>query len=380
MTLRQDRLLRARAAMTEQGFVGLMIMNHDDLRWFFGRDWAQPRAIIPWRGPPVFIAFQAEEPRLRELYGESEVKIFSHVGEQIQDVVSRFRELVMTIGLPPGAEAPKVGMQMWFHTPAFLVDIFRKVNPMVKLVSSDPVMDPLRAIKEPEELEAMTEAQRLAGLGMDRVRELLRPGVTAHELATEAQYTMMRAGASGTSTPIHVNVGVDTCMIHGRISEAPVREGDPVVVDLTPTFRGYCANLARTFVVGEPSDELSRLLETYPRMIAAVREAMCPGACTRALDAAAREVCIEAGLEDSHIDGISHGIGLRFEERPASTIIRQHRSVPLEAGMTLTIGHTILALPGIAGVRHEDVYRLTEDGPQPLSSYPVEPHVGLEES
>ena len=41
---------------------------------------------------------------------------------------------------------------MWFDTPAFLVDLFRQVNPEVEVVSSDPIMDPLRMIKEPDEL------------------------------------------------------------------------------------------------------------------------------------------------------------------------------------------------------------------------------------
>ena len=98
-------------------------------------------------------------------------------------------------------------MQQWFDTPAFLVDLFRKVNPGVELVSSDPIMDPLRAVKEPAEIASMTEAQRIAGLGMDRARELLRDGATAHEIATEALHAMMRAGAERTSTPIYVNVG-----------------------------------------------------------------------------------------------------------------------------------------------------------------------------
>ena len=69
-------------------------------------------------------------------------------------------------------------MQLWFHTPAFLVDLFRKVNPQVELVSSDPVMDELRMVKEPDELELMKRAQAIAAIGMDRVRELLKPGAT----------------------------------------------------------------------------------------------------------------------------------------------------------------------------------------------------------
>ena len=111
-------------------------------------------------------------------------------------------------------------MQMWFETPAFLVELFRKVNPGIELVSSDPVMDPLRMVKDDGELALMAEAQRVAGIGMDRARELLRPGVTAHEIATEATYAMMRAGAERTSTPIYVTFGIETCMLHGRLARS----------------------------------------------------------------------------------------------------------------------------------------------------------------
>jgi Xaa-Pro aminopeptidase len=82
-------------------------------------------------------------------------------------------------------------------------------------------------------------------------------------------------------------------------------------------------------------------------------------------------VCEAHGLGDYHLDGISHGIGLRFEETPASTIIKQHRNVEIREGMTITIGHTILAIPGFGGVRNEDVYLITPDGGQILFPYPT---------
>jgi len=149
------------------------------------------------------------------------VRVFGSLGGQIHDVVGRLREIAAAA---PAAWASdgrlKVGLQMWFGTPAFLVDLFKQVNPEVEVVSSEPVMDPLRTIKEADELAVMTETQRIAGLGMDRARELLRPGVAAHEIATEVTYAMMRAGAEGTSTPIYVNFGVETCMLHGRLSRS----------------------------------------------------------------------------------------------------------------------------------------------------------------
>jgi Xaa-Pro aminopeptidase len=266
-------------------------------------------------------------------------------------------------------------MQMWFETPAFLVELFRKVNPGVEVVSSDPVMDPLRMVKDEGELALMTEAQRVAGIGMDRARELLRPGVTAHEIATEATYAMMRAGAERTSTPIYVTFGIETCMLHGRLSPGPLQRGDLAVIDLTPQVEGYCANLARSFVLGEPDGQQRTLLDAYAEVIPAVRDAMRPGATVAQLDGVVGAVLERHGLGAYHVNGIGHGLGLRFEETPASTIIPPHRNVLLVEGMTMTIGHTVLAIPGLGGVRHEDVYRVTPTGAEIMWPYPIEPEL-----
>jgi Xaa-Pro aminopeptidase len=375
-TVRFDRIERAQALMREQGVAAIVVMNHDDYRWFFGFDRAQPRAIIPATGAPALVAFNAEEDELRALTGGGPVLIWGSVGGQINDVVTRLRQIAAETGAgADGGTRLRVAMQLWFDTPAFLVDMFKKVNPGVELVSSDPIMDPLRGVKEPSEIAAMTEAQRVAGIGMDRARSLLSDGADAHEVATEAMYSMMRAGAARTSTPIYVNVGRETCMLHGWQSPQPIRTGDLVVIDLTPMVDGYCANLARTFVLGEPDPRQRALLDAYEALIPAAREAMRPGATVARMDAQVKRVLQERDLAQYQVDGIGHGLGLRFEETPASTIIPPHRNVPLREGMTLTIGHTILAIPGFGGVRHEDVYRVTPQGGEILLPYPIDPVV-----
>jgi Xaa-Pro aminopeptidase len=378
LKVRFDRIARVQESLREQGWIAIVIVNHDDYRYLFGTDRSQPRAIIPFEGPPELVAFTGEEPELRAALAEGEIRVFGSVGGQIHDVVGRLRELA--------AAAPaewavggrfKVGFQMWFHTPAFLIDMFRQVNPQVEVVSSDLIMDPLRMIKDAEELALLTEAQRIAGLGMDRARELLRPGVTAHEVATEAIYTMMRAGAEGTSTPIYVNFGIETCMLHGRLSPAPLERSQLALIDLTPTVDGYCANLARTFVLGEPDTRQASLIAAYREIVTAARAAMRPGVTVAQLDARAAEVCAAHGFGDYQVYGIGHGIGLRFEEPPASTIIPPHKNLPLAEGMTVTIGHTVLAIPGFGGVRFEDVYRVGGAGSEILSDYPIDPMVAF---
>jgi Xaa-Pro aminopeptidase len=261
---------------------------------------------------------------------------------------------------------------MWFQTPAFLVDLFRKLNPQVELVPSDPVMDELRMVKDQEEVVLLARAQKIAGLGMDVLRNLLEPGISGREIAAEVICSLLKAGASGTSTPLHINIGIRSCWIHGKVDDSVIQEGDLVVADLTPMVQGYCANLARTFVIGQPDQRQQNLIDTYQELIAATREALQPGVTVGRLDRIGQEVCARNGLADYHLKGISHGIGLRFEETPASTILPTHSTVKLRENMVMTIGHTILAIPGMGGVRFEDLYRVTPQGGEILFEYPME--------
>jgi Xaa-Pro aminopeptidase len=368
--INHNRIEKAQELMKKEGMIGLMIMNHDDFIYFFNDLRIQPRAIIPVSGPPILIGFAAEEEELKDQIKDDKIRIFSHIGEQISNVREVFKTLFE--GPPPGSshqDRPKVGMQMWFHTPAFLVDLFRRVNKQVELVPSDPVMDALRMIKDDDEIKKMQTAQSIAAKGMDTAKELLKPGITGHELATEITYTMMKAGSEGTSTPIHINSGRRSCWIHGMVTDDPIQRGELVVIDLTPQYQGYCSNLARTFVIGHPDELQKNLFETYLEIHESTRKELKPGNTVSELDKIGKDICINHGFGDYHIKGISHGIGLRFEENPASTIIPAHSKTILRNNMTITVGHTILAVPGTGGVRFEDVYRITDDGGQVLHKY-----------
>jgi Xaa-Pro aminopeptidase len=371
--INHNRIQKAQELMKQEGMLGIMIMNHDDFIYFFNDLRIQPRAIIPASGPPVIIGFTAEEEELKDQIEQDEIRIFSHVGEQISNVKDVFKKIFE--GAPPGLthqERPKVGMQMWFHTPAFLVDLFRRVNKQIELVPSDPVMDALRMVKDETEIEKMKIAQSIAAKGMETAKEYLKPGITGHELATEITYTMMKAGSEGTSTPIHINAGKRSCWIHGTVTKDPIQERDFVVIDLTPMYEGYCSNLARSFFIGTPDEKQKKLFDAYLEIHESTRKELKPQNNVSNLDKIGKEICSKYGFEDFHIKGISHGIGLRFEENPASTIIPPHSKTLFQNNMTITVGHTILAIPGMGGVRFEDIYRVTDEGGEVLHEYPFE--------
>jgi Xaa-Pro dipeptidase len=365
--VQQERVAAAQGLMQANGIDALLILTHDDYIYFFDDDRFQPRAIVPQKGPPVIICSHGEEGEVREGLGTQEVRVFATVGQQMHEVVTAVQELQSSLGRPP-----TIGVQFWFETPAALLQLFQQANPRVKVVDSAPVMDTLRMVKSPQELTLMQEAARIAERGMEAALQAVRPGVSENEVAAEAIYAVRKAGASGTAVPIFVNSGVRSLWLHGTATDKAIERGDLVVIGLVPVFKGYCVDLTRVAVVGQPTDDQRRLFDTYLAAQRAAVEAVRPGVPVSQLDKAAEVVVKDAGFGQHYVKGMGHGIGLRFEETPAPTIHPKHASVALQDGMTIAVGHPVLAVPGIGGVRLEDTGLVTAGGWQAITEYPKE--------
>jgi Xaa-Pro dipeptidase len=365
--MQQERIAAAQELMQANSIDALLILTHDDYIYFFDDDRFQPRAIIPQKGPPVIICSRGEEKEIRDGLGAQEVRLFATVGQQMHEVVGIMQELQSSLGRPPS-----IGVQFWFETPAVLLQLFQQANPQVKVVDSAPVMDALRMVKSPQELETMRQAARIAGRGMEAAVHAIKPGATENEVAADAIYAMRKAGASGTAVPIFVNSGVRSLWLHGTATDKTIERGDLVVITLVPVFRGYCVDLTRMAVVGQPTDDQRRLFDTYVAAQRAAIEAAKPGVAVSELDRAAEAVVKDAGFGEHYVKGMGHGIGLRFEETPAPTIHPKHASVKLQEGMTIAVGHPTLAVPAIGGVRLEDTGLVTASGWQGITDYPKE--------
>ena len=360
------RIENAQDRMKQQGIDAYLILTHDDYIYFFGEDRYQPRAIIPAEGLPLIVTFAGEEDEVRESLGVEDVRIFASVGQQIKDVVQVMR------GMIGEKDKLTVGVQMWFSTPAFLLNMFQRANPIVDVVDIAPVMDELRMIKDTSEIELMQRAAEIAGIGMETAVKTLRPGITENEVAAEVEYAMRKSGGHGVATPVFVNSGIRSGWLHGTASDKVIEDGDLVVLDLVPRYKGYCANLCRTFVVGTPSLKQMEMFETYKTAQAAGIEALKLGAKMRDIDTVAKKVFTENGYGEFYVAGISHSIGLGFEETPAPTIHPGDSGIQIREGMTVTVGHPVLSVPGTGGVRLEDTFHISEGAAKPLTVFPSE--------
>ena len=361
--LNANRITQAQQRMRDLGIDAYLILTHDDYIYFFGDDRFQPRAVIPANGGPIVVTFVGEETEVRDSLGSADVKVFGSVGQQIKDVVGAMRELA------GNKDSMTVGVQMWFNTPSFLLNLFQRANPNVNVVDIAPVMDELRMVKDESEVELMRRASEIAITGIETAARWLRPGVTENEVGAEIEYAMRKAGGSGVATPVFVNSGIRSGWLHGTASHKVIEAGDLVVVDVVPRYMGYCANMTRTFVIGPATTKQREMLDTYRQAQAAGVAALRPGVRNRDIDGAAQEVFSQAGYEDLYVSGISHSIGLDFEEKPRPTIHAADAQVELRAGMTVTVGHSVLSVPGVGGVRMEDTYLLKENGPERLTDF-----------
>lgn len=366
MGIRMDRVRRAQEKMMAEDIDALLILTHDDYIYFFEDDRFQPRAIIPKMGSPIVICFLGEEEEVRERLGVQDVRIFGSVGQQIQDVVGVMQEQMKLAD----RSSLNIGAQIgWFEVPVSLISLFQRVNPRVKVVDSAPVMDPIRGIKDEGELALMRRAAELAAIGMDAARQHLRPGIHEYEVAAEVEYAVRKLGGEFRQVPVYVNSGVRSRWLHGTSTERVIEEGDLVIIDLVPSYKGYCINLTRTLVVGTPTPEQQKLADAYLAAQAGAIAAMKPGTSMREIDKAAQKAMSGTGFEDQYIKGFSHSIGLRFEETPAPTIHPPHASMRLEEGMTVTAGHSVLVDPQNGGVRFEDTGLITSEGWEPITTY-----------
>ncbi len=236
------------------------------------------------------------------------------------------------------------------------------------LICADALMTELRAVKTPEEVAAITEAQRIAEQAFDEMLRFLRPGVTEKELAAELTYRMLRLGGEGNSFDPITITGANTSKPHGVPGDAAVRPGDFVTMDFGTIVDGYHSDMTRTVAVGEPSEEMRRVYDTVLRAQAAGIALMTPAHTGAEVHNAAAAVIAEAGYGDYFGHGFGHGVGLEIHEAPSAS---PRNSEPLPAGAVVTAEPGIY-LPGRFGVRIEDMILVTEDGNRNLTAAPKE--------
>jgi Xaa-Pro aminopeptidase len=229
-----------------------------------------------------------------------------------------------------------------------------------------PMVEPLRMVKDEDELAVMVEAALLGCKLFDHILEFIRPGLIEIEVAAELEHQARLLGAEGMSFETIVASGVRSALPHGKASSAKLPRRGFITMDFGVILKGYCSDMTRTVYMGTPkADERSAyqaVLEAQETAVAAVAAGVSCGE----VDEAARGVLRRAGLAEAFTHSTGHGVGLEIHESPR---VGAGQTTKLQSGMVVTIEPGVY-LAGQFGIRIEDMVAVTRTGGQVLTPAP----------
>jgi Xaa-Pro aminopeptidase len=357
-----DRVHAARAVAEELGVDVVVVTPGSDLRYLSGYSaHAMERLTalaVPRRGEPFLVVPRLEAPMV-DASPAGALGLELLAWDETDDPFARLAEAVTSrLGSAPGRVA--VGNRTWAEHALGI----QRALPGSALELASPVIDRLRMVKTPAEVEELA----LAGAAIDRVHarvgEWLRVGRTEAEVGADVAAAILAEGHVGVDFTI-IGSGPNGASPHHELSDRVVQAGDLVVVDIGgETATGYRSDCTRSYVVGgsapaEVAEWYAVLKESQEAATAAVR----PGVTCEQIDAVARQVITDAGWGEHFIHRTGHGIGLDTHEAP---YIVAGNDLPLEPGMAFSVEPGIY-LAGRCGARIEDIVVCTDDGVRTLN-------------
>lgn len=269
-------------------------------------------------------------------------------------------------------EVPRIGIEAAHLSVSRFEWLTRTLDPAGHrdpLVRSEGLVERARVRKDASEIAALREGGRRLAAVAAEVFGLVRRGRSEQAIAADIDWALRRAGFERPAFETIVASGPHSALPHARPTERTIGEDDLVVLDFGGVYASYCVDLTRTVVAGRASDRARQVhqavLDAQQQAIAVVA----PGASRFAIDAAARDVLIRAGMGEAFGHGTGHGLGLEIHEDPRIVQRREGvdtRDEAVEAGMVFTIEPGAY-FPGWGGVRIEDDVVVTEDGRECLT-------------
>jgi len=363
---RRTRIARAQALMAEHGIGAVIIEPGASLVYFTGvRWWRSERltcAVIPAEGEPCIVTPFFEEPSVHESLGvPAQVRVWQEDASPFEVVAGFLRDRKLA-GKPVGIE----------ETARYLlVDGLQQAQPGIALVSANPVVRGCRMIKSAAEIALMQCATDVTIAAYRWTHPRIRAGMTPADIGA-----LMTAATEKLGGAVEFNLvllGEAAAYPHGSGKPQQVRPGEIVLMDCGCNVHGYQSDVSRSFVFGgEPNAEQRKVWAQVLRGQQVAFEAAQVGVPAGAVDDAVRRYYASLGYgPDYRLPGLSHrtGHGIGLDGHEPVNLVRGEKT-PLAAGMCFS-DEPGLYLPGQFGIRVEDCFHMTADGPRWFSQPPT---------
>lgn len=355
---REARMEKARRLMVEQKIDALLLEPGTSMTYFTGMTWGLSErpfvAVLPARGDLGFICPGFEEARARErIRFTKDVRVWQEDESPYQVLARLLRDRGVATG--------RVGVEERFRF--FIVDGLQKAAPGLALVGAEAVTAGCRMIKSPAELALMQRANDITVAGFKAAFTTLRTGMTQYDLQDHMTAAMTKLG--GSDPWALAGFGAASAFPHGTVQPQKLREGDIVLLDAGCAFLDYQSDITRTTVHGKATKRQTEVWNLERRAQDAAFRAAQVGAMAGDVDAAARQVIVDAGFGPGYaVPGLPHrtGHGIGMDGHEWTNFVKGNTTT-LQPGMCFSNEPTI-AIYGEFGIRLEDCLYITPQGPK----------------
>jgi len=363
------RLTRLRDALASAELDGIVVSQPESRRYLSGYSATDlpPRESAGYLFITDTRQYLLTDPRTSAL-AEAEAPAFTTVvfgaGATARDALRQVAREALPSARPTG---PRVGFESGHLTYAVWQAFVSALDGIADLVPAPDLVDSLRVLKDDDELAALRASIALNDAAFAHVIRNVAAGRRERDLAWEIESYYRTHGAEDVSfDPITVS-GPNTAIPHAVPSDRTIRPDELVLFDIGARLGGYCSDMTRTFCIETAPDKLREVWSIVLDAQLEAEERVKPGMTGAEVDAVARGVISDAGYGDEFVHGLGHGIGLEIHEPP--WISRTRGDMPLQPGMVFSIEPGVY-LPGLGGVRIEDLVVLTDRGAEVLTRSP----------
>ena len=372
---RRDRLWKLTAADVEW----IVITHPRHLTYFaafapspfvFNSQNAEAALILGRDGSAILVADNVQEPFVNAAFATEKVMPVWY--RCVESAEHRSELLVRTVlDVLKKCTEKSTGNSLGYEAarcPAAIVDGLRASRPALRLTNVDLCVRQLRRAKDPDEVDLIRSSLKAATAALLAAMAELRPGMT--ELDLYRLVERVASEAAGRQVLVYGDfVSGPRCQqIGGAPSSKVIQSGELVLLDFSVVIDGYRGDFCNTFVCdGTPSAKERELYEACFAAMQAGEQVLRAGIPCRQVFAVVRNMLAERKLAEFFPHHAGHGVGLGHPEPP---FLVPESSETLAAGDVITLEPGVY-LPGIAGMRYERNYLITETGHELLSDHPI---------
>ena len=225
------------------------------------------------------------------------------------------------------------------------------------------LLEEVRCLKTAEEIEFIRSAQKITDKAFEHILNYINAYRTESQVALELERYMRLNGADGIAFDTICVSGTKSSLPHGVPSDINLSENSFITMDYGAKYRGYCADMTRTVVLGRADDEMIKVYNTVFEAQAMALEKIKSGVSGDIVDAAARDHIYSNGYKGCFGHSTGHGLGIDVHETPSFSP-NYKKAIPSGAVLSVEPG---IYIEGRFGVRIEDIVVVRDDGYENLT-------------